>query len=175
MPRTVAALLVAVIAAACTASPPPTVEPHAGHTPGTSPSVSASDEHAGHSVGDSGASVTPHPSAPDGADGTIVLADELAVGGSGLSVAEGLDLASSQPVLVNGILLRDVDGAIWFCTALEDGEPPACGHPALAVENFPPDESVFEPENARGTGSQTEGGVTWITNQQLYGVVHPAP
>ena len=37
------------------------------------------------------------------------------------------------------------------------------------------DESVFEPENARGTGSQTEGGVTWITNQQLYGVVHPAP
>ena len=40
--------------------------------------------------------------------------------------------------------------------------------------NFPADESVFEPENARGTGSQTEGGVTWIPNQQLYGVVHPA-
>jgi len=175
MPRSVAALLFAVIAAACTASPPPSAESHAGHTPGTSASVSASDEHAGHTAGDSGASGRPHPSAPEGADGTIVLANELAMGGSGMSVADALDLASSQPVLVNGILLRDADGAIWFCKTLGDDERPACGHPTLAVENFPPDESVFEPENARGTGSQTEGDVTWIPNQQLYGVVHPAP
>ena len=97
------------------------------------------------------------------------------MGGAGMSVAEALDLADSQPVLVNGVLLRDAEGAIWFCTVLGDGEPQVCGHPTLSVENFPADESVFEPENARGTGSQTEGGVTWIPNQQLYGVVHPAP
>jgi hypothetical protein len=170
MSRTAAAVVVAVVAAACSASPPPSAESHAVHTPGTSPS--ADESHAGHESGPSG---TPHPSAPAGADGTIVLADELAMGGSGISVAEALDLASSQPVLVNGILLRDPEGAIWFCTALGDGESPACGHPTLSVTNFPHDESVFEPENARGTGSQTEAGVTWIPNQQLYGVVHPAP
>ena len=175
MPRTAAAVVVAVIAAACSTSPPPSAEPHAGHTAGVSPSASAGEPHAGHSAGDSGASGTPHPSAPEGADGTIVLADELAMGGAGVSVAEALDVASSQPVLVNGVLLRDAEGAIWFCTVLGDGEPPACGHPTLSVTNFPADESVFEPENARGTGSQTEGGVTWIPNQQLYGVVHPAP
>ena len=173
MPRTAAAVVVAVIAAACSTSPPPSAESHAGHTAAGSPAASAGEPHAGHSA--RGASGTPHPSAPEGADGTIVLANELAMGGTGMSVAEALDLADSQPVLVNGVLLRDAEGAIWFCTVLGEGEPPACGHPTLSVENFPPDESVFEPENARGTGSQTEGGVTWIPNQQLYGVVHPAP
>ena len=176
MPRTAAALLFAAIAAGCSASPPPSADSRAGHTPGSSPSASTGDEHAGgHAAGDSGASGTPHPSAPEGADGTIVLANELAMGGSGVSVIEALDIASSQPVLVNGILLSDSKGAVWFCAALGDGEPPACAHPTLSVANFPAEGSVFEAENARGTGSQTDGGVTWIPNQQLYGVVHPAP
>ena len=175
MPRPAAALVVPIIAAGCSTSSPPSAEPHAGHTAGVSPSASAGEPHTGHAADGSGASGTPHPSAPEGADGTIVLPDEIAMGGAGVSVAEGLDVASSQPVLVNGILLRDTDGGIWFCEALGDDEPPACGHPTLWVTNFPADESVFDPENARGTGSQTEGGVTWIPNQQLYGVVHPAP
>jgi hypothetical protein len=175
MSRTAAVLVIAVITAACSASSPPSAESHAGHTPAGSPTAATGEPHTGHAAGDSGASGTPHPSAPEGADGTIVLADELAMGGAGMSVAEALDLADSQSVLVNGILLRDAEGAIWFCHALGDDEPPACGHPTLSVANFPADESVFDPENARGTGSQTEGGVTWIPNQQLYGVVHPAP
>jgi hypothetical protein len=175
MPRTAAAAVLAVAAAACSTSPPPSAEPHADHATGVSASASAGEPHAGHPAGDSGASGTPHPSAPEGADGTIVLPDELAMGGAGVSVAEALDVASSQPVLVNGILLRDSDGGIWFCGALGDDDPPACGRPTLWVTNFPADESVFDPEHARDTGSQTEGGVTWIPNQQLYGVVHPAP
>jgi hypothetical protein len=175
MPRTAAVLVMAIITAACSTSPPPSAEPHAVHTTGASPSASAGETHAGHTAGDSGASGTPHPSVPGGADGTIVLPDELAMGGAGVSVAEALDAASSHPVLVNGILLRDADAGIWFCEELGDDEPPACGHPTLWVTNFPSDESIFDPENARGTGSQTEGGVTWIPNQQLYGVVHPAP
>ena len=92
------------------------------------------------------------------------------------SVAEALEAASSQPILVNGVLLRDAEGGIWFCERLDDADgPPACGHPTLWVTNFPPDGTIFEPENARGAGSQTDGGVTWIPNQQLFGVVHPAP
>lgn len=78
-------------------------------------------------------------------------------------------------MLVTGILLRDVDGGIWFCDALDDSDPPTCASPRLWVTNFPADEAVFAPENAENTGAQTHGGVTWVPNQQLYGVVHPAP
>jgi hypothetical protein len=173
MPRTATALAIAVIAAACSSSPPPSAEPHAGHSASGSPTTPTGEAHGAHSAGASG---TPHPSAHEGSDGTIVLPDEIAMGGSGVSVAEALEMASSQPVLVNGVLLRDADGGIWFCERLDHAAtPPACGHPSLWVTNFPSDESVFAPENARGTGSQTESGVTWIPNQQLYGVVHPAP
>jgi hypothetical protein len=163
MPRTAPALAILFLLAACSASPPPATESHAGRTQGISPSA------------EGGASGTPHPSAPSGADGSIELENEFAAGGSGLSVAEALESAVSQPVLVNGFLVRDADGGIWFCDELGDVEPPACGHPALWVTNFPADEAVFEPENARAVGAQTEGGVTWISNQQLFGVVHPAP
>ena len=175
MPRSAAALLFAVIAAACSTSLPASAEHESIHTTDVSPSASTGKPHTGHTASGDGASGTPHPSAPEGADGTIVLPSELAVGGSGVSVAEALDVASGQPVLVNGVVLRDANGGIWFCDQLGEGEAPACGRPRLAVTNFPVDDSVFEPENARGTGSQTEGGVTWIPNQQLYGVVHPAP
>jgi hypothetical protein len=97
------------------------------------------------------------------------------VGGTGVRTDEALAVASSQPVLVTGILLRDVDGGIWFCDALDDSDPPTCASPRLWVTNFPADEAVFAPENAENTGAQTHGGVTWVPNQQLYGVVHPAP
>ena len=160
MPRSASApLAIALVLAACgTAAPSPTGDPHAGHPPGAS-----------------GATGTPHPSVPEGADGSIELESEFILGGNGVRTAEALEVASSQPVLVTGFLLRDVDGGIWFCDALDDSDPPSCASPRLWVWNLPADGAVFAPENAESTGAQTSGGVTWVPEQQLYGVVHPAP
>ena len=157
--RASAPLAIALVLAACgTAAPSPTGNPHAGHSPDAS-----------------GAAGTPHPSVPEGADGSIELESEFILGGRGVRTADALEAASSQPVLVSGILLRDADGGIWFCDALDDRDPPTCASPRLWVRNLPADESVFAPENAESTGAQTSAGTTWVPEQHLYGVVHPAP
>jgi hypothetical protein len=160
MPRSArASLAVALLLAACsTAAPSPTGDPHAGHS---------SDA--------SGAVGTPHPSVPEGADGSIELENDFATGGTGASVAQALEVTSSQPMLLTGILVRDAAGGIWFCDAIDEGDAPGCGRPRLWVTGFPADQAVFAPENAGNTGAQTAGGVTWIPGQQLFGVVHPAP
>ena len=157
--RRAAITAIALLLAACgTPAPSATADPHAGHSPAAS-----------------GASATPPPSVPEGADGSIELESEFVMGGAGVRTAEALEVASSQPVLVTGFLLRDVDGGIWFCDAIDDSDPPTCASPRLWVANFPDDEAVFAPENIESTGAQTAGGVTWVPEQQLYGVVHPAP
>ena len=164
MPRSARAALVATaLLAACAATQAPAATP----TP-------TGDPHAGHDPAGSGGLATPHPSAPAGADGTIDLEAEFVFGGSGVSVAQALETASSQPVLVTGWLVRDAEGGIWFCDALDGADPPDCGHPRLSVASFPSDGAVFAPENAETTGSTTSGGVTWVPDQQLFGVVHPA-
>jgi hypothetical protein len=156
-PARAAVLATALLLAACSAPPAPTADPHGGH------------------VAASGAPGTRHPSAPEGADGSIELESDFVLGGGGMPAADALEAASSQPMLVNGILLRDADGGIWFCDALDDGDPPTCASPRLWVTNFPADEAVFAPENAMSTGARTAAGVTWVPGQHLFGVVHPAP
>ena len=175
MPRTAAALVVAIIAAGCSTSPPPSAEPHAGHTTGVSPSASAGEPHAGHSAGDSGASGTPHPSAPEGADGTIVLPDEIAMGGAGVSVAEALEAASSQPVLVNGILLRDAEGGIWFCERLDDARASGLRSPGSVGDELPARRVGLRARKRPWRGFADRGRRHLDPNQQLFGVVHPAP
>ena len=160
MPRSArASLAIALLLAAC------------GTAAAPSPTGDAHDVHAG----GSGAPATPHPSVPEGADGSIELENDFAIGGSGATLTQALEAASSHPVLLSGVLLRDADGGIWFCDAIDDGDPPACGRPRLWVDNFPADQVVFAPEHAASTGAQTAGGVTWVPGQQLFGVVHPAP
>lgn len=153
---TAAALL---LAACATAAPLVTSELHEGHDPADG----------------SGAAGTPHPSVPPGADGSIEIVTEYALGGSGVTAAEAIEVASSQPVLMTGILLRDPDGGIWFCDRLAGSAPPSCGSPRLWVIGFPDDATVFDAADAASTGARTEGGVIWIPDQQLFGVAHPAP
>lgn len=152
-----AALAISLVLAACSTAPAATVDPHAGHAVGT------------------GAPGTPHPSVPDGADGSVELDNEFILGGAGASVAEALEAASSAPVLVIGILVRDADGGIWFCDRLAGTDPPDCGRPRLWVTNVPDELPVFDPDVAASVGAQTVDGVTWVPDQQIYGVVHPAP
>lgn len=165
MRRAGSLLLTAVVLAACGAT-----RGSAEATP-----TPSSVDHDAHDFAPSGAAATPHPSVPAGADGSIVLENDFLVGGSGVPVGEALDVASSRPVLVRGVLLRDTDGGIWFCERLEAGDPPTCDSPRLWVAGFGADAAVFDPANAQEVGAQTRDGVTWVAGQLLFGVVHPAP
>jgi len=128
------------------------------------------DEHgAGHS------SAMVHPSVPPGAGGSIELVSDFVGGGDGISVGEALDVASSHPVLVDGIVLRDEDGTIWYCDRLVDDSPPRCSDPQLLVLNFPTDPDLFDPAMAETVGATMRDGITWFEGHQLYGIVHPPP
>jgi hypothetical protein len=120
-------------------------------------------------------SASAHPSTPPGAGGSIELVSDFVAGGDGISVGDALDVASSHPVLVDGIVLRDTDGAIWYCDRLVDNSPPRCSDPRLLVLNFPTDEDLFDAAVAKMVGATTRDGITWLEGHQLYGIVHPTP
>jgi hypothetical protein len=146
-------VLVAVLAlAACQPSASDTASPSDGE-PSTAPSASEAAA----------------------AAGTITLPDDgAAVDGPGISITEALETAGPEPLLVNGILLQDADGNLWFCESLSDASPPACDGTYLQVENYPEDAPDLDPENADVTGLQEEDGVIWLEDHQLYGVVEPS-
>jgi hypothetical protein len=139
-----------------------------GAAPSSDPSPT--DAHTGHGDPDPG---SPHPSVPEDADGIIELELDFAVGGDGVTVAEALRVASSHPVLITGVLVRGADGRVWICDTMAESDPPSCASPRAVVTNWPTTAPVFEPENATSTGARTEGGVTWIPDQQVFGVAHP--
>ena len=127
------------------------------------------DEHAIHG------SAAAHPSTPPGADGSIELETDFATAGGGVTVAQALEAASGYPVLLDGVVLRDADGAIWFCERLIDESPPLCSAPRLFVLNFPTAPDLFDPAVADTVGATTVDGITWLDGHQLFGIVHPAP
>ena len=94
-------------------------------------------------------------------------------GGSGVSIAAANEVAGTQPVLVNGLLLRDADGATWFCTRLADASPPDCAAPKLLVLDLPTEPDLFDPDVAEAVGATTRDGVTWLEGHQLDGIIHP--
>lgn len=114
-----------------------------------------------------------HPSTPPGAGGSIELVSDFVAGGDGITVGEAIDVASSHPVLVDGIVLRDADGTIWYCDRLVDDSPPRCSDPQLLVLDFPTDPDLFDPAVAETVGATTRDGITWLEGHQLYGIVHP--
>jgi hypothetical protein len=124
---------------------------------------------------DGAPSTAPSASEAAAAAGTITLPDDgAAVDGPGISITEALETAGPEPLLVNGTLLQDADGNLWFCESLSDASPPACEGTYLQVENFPEDAPELDPENADVTGAQEEDGVIWLEDHQLYGVVEPS-
>ena len=130
------------------------------------------DEHVGH---ESGAPLPSggHPSTPPGADGSIELVNEFTAGGSGVSIQQAIAVSGMRPVLVNGVLLRDAGGTIWFCPGLTDTSPPDCAAPKLLVLDFPTEPDLFDPAVAETVGATTRDGITWLEGHQLFGIVHP--
>jgi hypothetical protein len=88
--------------------------------------------------------------------------------GPGESISDALANAGIGPQLVNGILLRAVDGTVWLCEALLTSSPPQCAEPRLLVENRAQEDQAFVNEE----GLHEADGIRWVEHVQLFGTVH---
>lgn len=136
--------------------------------PSTKPSAEAS---AGPSAVPSGG-----PSAGPGEEiRTITTGPFGDADGPGLTVSEAMANAGRLPLLVNGSLLKEVDGTAWLCGAFPVSSPPRCTEPRLRVENSQPEGSPVEDHTFdAGEGVHEESGVRWVEHAQLYGIVSAA-
>jgi hypothetical protein len=90
--------------------------------------------------------------------------------GPGGSVSDAIANAGIGPQLVNGILLRAVDGTVWLCEVLLISSPPQCAEPRLlVVENRAPEDQTF----VNGERLHEADGVRWVENVQVFGTVRP--
>lgn len=100
---------------------------------------------------------------------TITLEPGVEADGPGESISVALVNADIGPQLVNGILLRAVDGAVWLCEVVLTSSPPQCAEPRLLVTNRAQVDSAF----GNGEPFQEADGVRWVENVQLFGIVRP--
>ena len=118
------------------------------------------------------AASSPNPSSPTVGGETIptlTLGNFGEADGPGESVRDAIANAGVEPRLVNGILLRQVDGKVWLCEALLNVSPPDCAAPRLLVQNWLQADQTF----ATGPGVHEANGVRWLEKVQLFGVVRP--
>ncbi|MBA2633407.1 MAG: hypothetical protein H0U86_10480 [Chloroflexi bacterium] len=121
-----------------------------------------------------GTSLPVESTASEAVDATITVIGGGAVGGPGASIDDALANSGSEPMLVNGVLLMDLDGVIWLCESVdESASPPECGEPRLRVADYPEGGAEWDPSSAEMTGLQEQDGVLWLEGNQVFGVVRP--
>ena len=149
--RVVFIALILAVTAACGAGAPSGV---------TSPAPSAVT---------SPATATPTTSTPSGeTTATLTLEALVNADGPGLSVSDAIAYVGVEPLLVNGVLLKQVDGTVWLCAVLLKSSPPRCAEPRLLVKNSALEDHTF----VSGEGLHAVGGVRWVDHVQLFGVLH---
>ena len=109
------------------------------------------------------------PSPSGQAMATLTLINGVEADGPGTSVSDALAHVGVEPQLVNGIVLREADGAVWMCEVLLESSPPQCAEPRLRVGNWLFEDQTF----ANGEGVHEANGVRWVEKVQLFGVVRP--
>jgi len=142
--------LIAAVTVACGAGGPNAVK---------SPPLSAAT---------SPAPATPTTSTPSGeTTATLTLEALVNADGPGLSVSDAIAYVGVEPLLVNGVLLKQVDGTIWLCAVVLKSSSPRCTEPRLLVKNSAVEDHTF----VSGEGLHVLGGVRWVDHVQLFGVV----
>lgn len=155
--RIVFITLIAAATAACGGgAPSPTPSPTPSAIPSQTPSAIPSQTR-----------LAPSPSGK--AIATLTLIAGVEADGPGTSVSDALAHVSVEPQLVNGIVLREADGAVWLCEVLLESSPPQCAEPRLRVGNWLPEDHTFD----AGAGVHEANGVRWVEHVQLYGVIRP--
>lgn len=83
--------------------------------------------------------------------------------GPGITIADAMRSASTEPLLINGFVVIDPEGRVRFCSLLGESDPPTCEGNSLVVSGLPID---------IGDSLDESGGVQWSAQQvQLLGVV----
>ena len=98
---------------------------------------------------------------------TLTLEAFVSADGPGLSVSDAIAYVGVEPLLVNGVLLKQADGTVWLCAVVLNSSPPRCAEPRLLVKNS----AVEDPTFVSGEGLQVVSGVRWVDHVQLFGVV----
>ena len=115
---------------------------------------------------------TEDPSDEREVDGIITVYPGVASGPGG-SIQDALDSGPSGdlPVLVNGVLFRDVDGRIFLATAVSDSGAPTFDGPMLEVIDYPNDGPSWDMANAELLGLQEVNGVVFKESAQILGTI----
>lgn len=104
------------------------------------------------------------------ADGTISRVPGAIADGPGVEISMALAMAGTEPQLVNGHVVRDVDGTLWLCS--RDGSTPeACTEPRLLIG--PMDSGMPDPLGAEivELGRREATDIIWLPDAQIYGIV----
>ena len=101
--------------------------------------------------------------------GTITVAEGMAFSGPGGTIQEALDIGPTgeYPTLVNGILFRDTDGAIYLATAVTDESVPTFEAPMLKVIGIENTGPSWDMGNAELLNLQEANGIIFVQAQVL--------
>ena len=168
-----AASVLAIILAACGTTagqaPDPTIPPSTPtHAPEPSPTPSPEPTEAPASPSEAPAE---SPDASPESDGTFTMVDGVAAGGPGGSISEALASGITDPMLVNGVLYKDLDGTIYLASSLTNASAPTFAGPTLQVIGYPESTADWDPAYAEDTGLKEANGVLYFEFAQLFGVV----
>lgn len=104
-------------------------------------------------------------------DGIITMA-EMAFSGPGGTIQEALDngpTGNELPTLVNGVIFRDTDGAIYIASAITDTDAPTFEGPMLLVLNMPNDGPSWDMAYADVNNLEEANGIVFRQNAQVLG------
>jgi hypothetical protein len=106
--------------------------------------------------------------------GTFRIVNMGAVDGPGTDLVDAIERATGDWDLVNGAVLMDLDGRIWFCeTVVSNVSPPTCSQPRLRVVGWPEGTADWDLSQPLSNNLQEADGVLWQEDFQLVGVVEP--
>lgn len=104
-------------------------------------------------------------------DGIITMA-EMAFSGPGGTIQEALDngpTGNDLPTLVNGVIFRDTDGAIYIASEISDTSAPTFEGPMLLVLNMPNDGPSWDMAYADQNSLEEANGIVFRQNAQVLG------
>ena len=96
----------------------------------------------------------------------------MAFSGPGGTIQEALDngpTGDEVPTLVNGVLFRDTDGAVYLASSVSDTAAPAVDGPMLEVLNMENDGTSWDMANAELIGLEEANGIIFRQQAQILG------